>query len=109
MLFALGRSLGNMDLEPVFCMTLKETVPARFRNPNIGCRYYVLVAACVFARKAEWIRNAGLAAVLLFPAVAALHGIVLATLHREGEFILARRGLQILPLIKPVSNGDRGG
>jgi hypothetical protein len=26
-----------------------------------------LVAACVFARKAEWIRNAGLAAVLLFP------------------------------------------
>lgn len=48
-------------------------------------RYYALVAACVFARKTEWIRNACLAAVLLFPAVAALHGIVLATLHRNGE------------------------
>lgn len=43
------------------------------------------MAACVLARKAEWIRNAGLAAVLLFPAVAALHGIVLACLHREGK------------------------
>lgn len=62
------------------------------QNPNIECRYYVLVAACVFARKAEWIRNAGLAAVLLFPAVAALHGIVLATLHREGELNFCEQG-----------------
>ncbi|KAJ5098296.1 hypothetical protein N7532_005297 [Penicillium argentinense] len=53
-------------------------------GPGTRVLYYVLVAACVFARKAEWIRNAGLAAVLLFPAVAALHGIVLAALHREG-------------------------
>lgn len=37
------------------------------------------------ARKVEWIRNACLAAVLLFPAVAALHGIVLAVLHVEGK------------------------
>ena len=50
-------------------------------------RYYVLMAACVFARKAEWILNAGLAAVLLFPAVAALHAIVLAALHRSGKFV----------------------
>lgn len=48
-------------------------------------RYYVLIAACVFARKAEWIKNACLAAALLFPAVAAVHGIVLAALHRDGE------------------------
>ena len=54
-------------------------------NSNPGNRYYVLMAACLFARKAEWIRNAGLAAVLLFPAVAAIHGIVLAALHRKGE------------------------
>ncbi|KAK2762877.1 hypothetical protein FQN54_001052 [Arachnomyces sp. PD_36] len=47
-------------------------------------RYYVLVAACVFARKADWLRNACLAAVLLFPAVAAIHGIVLAALHVNG-------------------------
>jgi hypothetical protein len=47
-------------------------------------RYYVLVAACVFARKAEWLRNACLAAALLFPAVAAIHGIVLAAVHVNG-------------------------
>ena len=49
-------------------------------------RYYVLVAACVFARKVEWLRDACLAAALLFPAVAALHGIVLASVHVNGEF-----------------------
>lgn len=54
-------------------------------DPDLACRYYVLMAACVLARKEEWIRNACLAAVLLFPAVAALHGIVLATLHVPGE------------------------
>ncbi|CAG8368162.1 unnamed protein product [Penicillium salamii] len=47
-------------------------------------RYYILIAACVVARKVEWIRNACLAAVLLFPAIAALHAIVLAVLHVEG-------------------------
>ena len=49
------------------------------------CRYYVLIAACVFARKTEWIRNACLAAALLFPAVGAIHAIVLAALHVDGE------------------------
>lgn len=49
-------------------------------------RYYVLVATCVFARKAEWLRNACLAATLLFPAVAALHSIVLAAVHVNGVF-----------------------
>jgi hypothetical protein len=39
----------------------------------------------VVARKVEVIRNACLAAVLLFPAVAALHAIVLAVLHVDGE------------------------
>lgn len=52
---------------------------------NTHSRYYVLIAACVVARKVEWIRNACLAAVLLFPAIAALHGIVLAALHVDGE------------------------
>jgi NO-binding membrane sensor protein with MHYT domain len=40
----------------------------------------------VFGKKADWIKNACLAAVLLFPAVAALHGITLAALHVDGEF-----------------------
>lgn len=48
-------------------------------------RYYVLVAACVLARKISWLRNPCLAATLLFPAVAALHGIVLAALHVDGQ------------------------
>lgn len=48
-------------------------------------RYYVLVAACIFARKVDWLRNACLAAALLFPVIAALHGIVLATVHIDGE------------------------
>ncbi len=48
-------------------------------------RYYVLVATCVFARKEEWLRGACLVAALLFPAVAAIHGIVLAAVHVNGE------------------------
>lgn len=44
----------------------------------------MLIAACVFARKAEWLRNACLAAALLFPAVAALHAIVLAAVRVDG-------------------------
>lgn len=54
-------------------------------------RYYALVATCVFARKAEWVRNACLAAVLLFPAVGALHAIVLAALHQNGECVACER------------------
>ncbi|KAH7026597.1 uncharacterized protein B0I36DRAFT_330982 [Microdochium trichocladiopsis] len=53
---------------------------------GVGSRilYYILVAACVLARKSEWLRNACLAAALIFPAVAALHGITLAALHVDG-------------------------
>ncbi|KAK2802009.1 hypothetical protein FQN51_004919 [Onygenales sp. PD_10] len=53
-------------------------------GPGTRVLYYALIAACIFARKAEWLRNACLAAVLLFPAVAALHGIVLAVLNLRG-------------------------
>ncbi|KAK3313177.1 hypothetical protein B0H66DRAFT_578322 [Apodospora peruviana] len=53
---------------------------------GLGSRilYYALVTTCVFARKADWLRNACLAAALIIPAVAALHGITLAALHVEG-------------------------
>ncbi|KAM7214536.1 hypothetical protein V8F06_010097 [Rhypophila decipiens] len=47
-------------------------------------RYYALVAACVFARKADWLRGACLAGALIIPAVAALHGILLAIMHIPG-------------------------
>lgn len=45
------------------------------------------MAACIFARKVSWLRDACLAAALLFPAVAAIHGIVLAAVHVNGEFL----------------------
>lgn len=57
-------------------------------GPGSRFLYYILIAACVFARKAEWLRNACLAAALLFPAVAALHGIVLASLHVDGKLAM---------------------
>lgn len=75
-------------------MTLLSSLTAKIVNPNPGCRYYALMAACVLARRTEWIRSACLAAVLLFPAIAALHGIVLAALHRHGELIV--------PLVRDV-------
>ncbi|KAI1141142.1 hypothetical protein F5Y05DRAFT_376501 [Hypoxylon sp. FL0543] len=53
-------------------------------GPGSRVLYYTLVAACVLARKAEWLRNACLAAALVFPAVAALHGIVLTAVHVDG-------------------------
>ncbi|KAI4724122.1 hypothetical protein E4T49_08147 [Aureobasidium sp. EXF-10728] len=53
-------------------------------GPGSRVLYYVLVVLCVFGKKADWIKNACLAAVLLFPAVAALHGITLAALHVNG-------------------------
>ncbi|KAF2033207.1 hypothetical protein EK21DRAFT_98485 [Setomelanomma holmii] len=46
--------------------------------------YYVLVITCIFARKTEWLRNACLAAALIFPAVASIHALVLASTHVNG-------------------------
>ncbi|KAK5724925.1 hypothetical protein LTR17_013414 [Elasticomyces elasticus] len=53
-------------------------------GPGSRVLYYVLVAACIFARKEQWLKGACLAATLLFPAVAAIHGIVLAATHVQG-------------------------
>ncbi|EOA91417.1 uncharacterized protein SETTUDRAFT_162129 [Exserohilum turcica Et28A] len=55
-------------------------------NYGAGSRilYYVLVAACVAFRKAEWLRNTCLAAVLILPAVSSIQGIALASSHRDG-------------------------
>ena len=39
----------------------------------------------MIAQRAEWLRQACLAGALLFPAVAAFHGIVLAALHIDGK------------------------
>ena len=52
-------------------------------GPGSRFLYYALVAVCVLARKTDWLRNASLAAALLLPAIAAIHGIVLAVLHND--------------------------
>jgi len=53
-------------------------------GPGSRILYYVFVVACVFARKVDWVRNACLAGALLFPVVAAVHGVVLAAEHIPG-------------------------
>ncbi|KAF1809147.1 hypothetical protein P152DRAFT_170870 [Eremomyces bilateralis CBS 781.70] len=62
-------------------------------GPGSRVLYYVLVLACVLARKNEWLRNACLAAALLFPAVAAIHGIAIASLHIDGAIDLDVYGI----------------
>ncbi|KAI1764388.1 hypothetical protein GGR53DRAFT_322150 [Hypoxylon sp. FL1150] len=73
--------------------------------------YYCLVAACVIARKAEWLRNACLAAALIFPAVAAFHSVVLAAMHKDsavdmdvyGAFQFCSIGILAAPLTVRIS------
>ncbi|KAI1392065.1 uncharacterized protein F4822DRAFT_389540 [Hypoxylon trugodes] len=80
-------------------------------GPGSRYLYYCLVAACVFARKAEWLRNACLAAALVFPAVAALHGIVLTAVHVDnaidmdvyGAFQFCSIGILAAPLTVRIS------
>ncbi|KAL2862807.1 uncharacterized protein BJX67DRAFT_289615 [Aspergillus lucknowensis] len=80
-------------------------------GPGTRVLYYVLIAACVFARKEEWLRNACLAAALLFPAIAALHAIVLAAVHVDGAvdmdvygaFQLCSIGILTAPLTARMS------
>ncbi|KAL3482989.1 hypothetical protein BJX62DRAFT_250054 [Aspergillus germanicus] len=80
-------------------------------GPGTRVLYYVLITACVLARKEEWIRNACLAGALLFPAIAALHGIVLAAVHVDGAldmdvygaFQLCSIGILAVPLTVRMS------
>ncbi|GFF28719.1 hypothetical protein IFM58399_02067 [Aspergillus lentulus] len=80
-------------------------------GPGTRILYYVLITTCVFGRRAEWLRNACLAAALLFPAVAALHSIVLASLHIEaavdmdvfGAFQLCSIGILTAPVTVRLS------
>jgi hypothetical protein len=56
-------------------------------GPGSRILYYVLVATCILGRRVEWLRNAALAVALVFPAVAALHALVLAAVHVNGWFL----------------------
>ncbi|RFU28503.1 hypothetical protein B7463_g7840, partial [Scytalidium lignicola] len=62
-------------------MLCKSSAPGQSRASMVQAREFL---TCVVARKAEWLKNACLAAALLFPAVAALHAITLAALHVDG-------------------------
>lgn len=53
-------------------------------GPGARTLYYVLVVICILAPHIEWMRGACLAAALLFPAVAAIHALVLASVSETG-------------------------
>jgi len=48
-------------------------------------RYYLLIIACVLGDESKLLRKVCLAAALIFPALAAVHAIVLAALHNDGR------------------------
>ncbi|KAH0522545.1 hypothetical protein TsFJ059_006372 [Trichoderma semiorbis] len=73
--------------------------------------FYVLVATAVFARKLDWIKSAALSTALPLSASAAVHGIVLAALHRHnavdmdvyGAFQMCAIGTLVVPLMIKLS------
>ncbi|KAI4593870.1 hypothetical protein KJ359_008913 [Pestalotiopsis sp. 9143b] len=88
-------------------------------GPGSRYLYYVLVLACLLARKVDWLKRACLAAALILPAVAAIHGIVLAILHTDdavdmdlyGAFQLCSIGILAAPVTVKLSStyfNDRG-
>ncbi|KAH6886163.1 hypothetical protein B0T10DRAFT_490769 [Thelonectria olida] len=80
-------------------------------GPGTRILYYALIAACLLARKADWLVNACLAAALLLPAIAAIHGIVLTALHVHdavdmdifGAFQLCSIGILAAPVTVMMS------
>ena len=62
-------------------------------SPCLNNSFYIILTTCVIARRAEWLRNALLAPALVFPAVSALHGIVLASNHVPGTGLHVHRSL----------------
>ncbi|KAI1779081.1 hypothetical protein F4818DRAFT_238838 [Hypoxylon cercidicola] len=103
-------SLASNATENVIQVVCAWPVSGQY-GPGSRILYYALVAACVFARKAEWLRNACLAAALIFPAVAALHSIVLAVMHTDravdmdvyGAFQFCSIGILAAPLTVRLS------
>ncbi|KAI7767174.1 hypothetical protein LZL87_009576 [Fusarium oxysporum] len=73
--------------------------------------YYVLIAACLVARREEWLVNPCLAAALVLPAVASIHGIVLTAMHNPdavdmdifGAFQLCAIGILAAPVTVMLS------
>ena len=45
-----------------------------------------------------WLNNACMAAVWLFPAVTALHAIIIASVHANGKFLIQNKYLSIVDM-----------
>lgn len=78
-----------MGLDLDFCKFFADIFISRAFKLTVVfriCRYYCLVAACVLFQRWTWIRNVSLAGALLLPGIAAVHAIVLASVHRESAF-----------------------
>jgi hypothetical protein len=86
------RSVANTT-SPAFKVVCAYPVSGQY---GAGSRilYYVLVITCIFARKAEWLKTACLAAALVFPAVASIHALVLAGAHVNGAFLCHLQDVQ---------------
>ncbi|KAF8314496.1 hypothetical protein DL93DRAFT_2058076, partial [Clavulina sp. PMI_390] len=76
-------------------------------GPGARALYYVLVVICIAFNHVEWARGASLAAALLFPAVAALHALVIAPIAQShgavdndifGTFQLCAIGVLCVPI-----------
>ncbi|KAM5341342.1 hypothetical protein ACJ41O_014373 [Fusarium nematophilum] len=80
-------------------------------GPGTRVLYYVLIATCLLAKNKEWLVNPCLAAALVLPAVAAIHGIVLAVMHNPsavdmdifGAFQLCSIGILAAPVTVMMS------
>ncbi|KAF2750116.1 hypothetical protein M011DRAFT_492413 [Sporormia fimetaria CBS 119925] len=74
---------GAGDAEAVIRVVCAWPVSGQY-GPGSRILYYVLVAACIQGRRYLWLRNTCLAIALVFPAVAALHALVLTAVHVNG-------------------------
>lgn len=106
-----GRAVANSTALEPYQVVCSWPLSGQY---GVGSRilYYVLVAACVLARKSEWLRNACLAAALILPAISAIHAIVLAALHVDdaidmdiyGALQLCSIGILTAPACVRLSN-----
>ncbi|KAJ5515058.1 hypothetical protein N7463_004610 [Penicillium fimorum] len=90
---ALGhRSTANVTASSCLEVICAWPVSGQY-GPGTRFLYYILIISCVLVRKAQWLRAGCVSAVLVFSAVAALHAIVLATLHADGAVDLDIYGM----------------
>lgn len=82
----LGASIGVSDISnPNGPVSVICSFPLSGQyGPGARMLYYALVVICIFATHIEWMRGASLAAALLFPAVAAVHALIISSTSQSG-------------------------